>query len=936
MLFRSVHIDRTPPITTATLPAADSSNGWYASGPTVALTATDGLSGVNTTWYRIDGSAAQQYDGPFVEGLEGVHTVTFWSADVAGNAESAAGANNAVIVRVDTTKPTITGSREPAANAAGWNNTSVTVSFGCADGGSGVDSCPNPTTVASQGAGQSVTGTATDMVGNATSATVGGINVDLTSPTLTGAATSAPNADGWYKGDVGVHWTCGDDLSGVAGSCPADNTVTGEGENLSASTSIADKAGNARDATVGGIKIDRHGPETTVSAPSDWQTSGVVLDVTANDNLSGVKATYFTVNGGPTKSGNKVSLSEDGTYSLAFWSVDKAGNEGVHGTASVKIDRSAPTITHNVKPDPNGDGWNNSDATVHFLCDDVTSGVKSCTPDQVVTTEAADQKVAGTAVDNAGNSASDTATINLDKTKPTITGKANRAANAAGWYNAKVTVNFTCSDDLSGVVDCADDQTVSEGANESVSGTVYDKAGNVQTTTVSGLNVDVTAPTLSGTPTTSPNAQGWYSGNVTVHWSCSDALSGVAGCPADTVITGDGDNLSSTATVTDKAGNETTRTVGGIKIDRAAPVTMASAPDPTFASGWYAAPVTVTLSAVDGLSGVDVTHYSVDGGAATVYDHPFAVGKGVHVVTFWSRDAAGNVEDKTAAGHSLALKVDDVAPAISGAPTASANANGWYNGPVTVHFACSDAQTAVDSCGPDRTLSSEGANQSVAGTAKDVAGNTATATVGPINIDRTPPTFAAYTGPTSFTAGQTVTAPSCSASDALSGLAGCTVVKSGSGFGNAKGVGDFTYSFTATDNAGNSAFQSVTLHVGYKWSGFLQPVTNTAHDLGPASAFKAGSTVPVKFQLKDAGGSPIQATYMPVWLQPVDGGTTSTTATAVSNTSPGTVGGSFKWDASAQQYVFTWQTPKSGAGHYYRIGVQLDSGDTYTTLIVLQ
>jgi hypothetical protein len=48
------------------------------------------------------------------------------------------------------------------------------------------------------------------------------------------------------------------------------------------------------------------------------------------------------------------------------------------------------------------------------------------------------------------------------------------------------------------------------------------------------------------------------------------------------------------------------------------------------------------------------------------------------------------------------------------------------------------------------------------------------------------------------------------------------------------------------------------------------------------------------------------------------------------------VGGSFKWDATAQQYVFTWQTPKSGAGHYYRIGVQLDSGDTYTTLIVLK
>src|SRR4029079_17702836 len=116
-----------------------------------------------------------------------------------------------------------------------------------------------------------------------------------------------------------------------------------------------------------------------------------------------------------------------------------------------------------------------------------------------------------------------------------------------------------------------------------------------------------------------------------------------------------------------------------------------------------------------------------------------------------------------------------------------------------------------------------------------------------------------------------------------------------SGFVNPNGVGDFTYAFTATDKAGNAASQSVTLHVGYKWTGFLQPITNTAHDLGTASAFNAGQTVPVKFQLKNAGGAVVQASYMPVWLQPVDGGTTSTTATATSSTAPATVGGSFKW-----------------------------------------
>jgi hypothetical protein len=935
-----IHIDRTAPSTTATLPDLDSTNGWYAHSPTVSLTATDGLSGVATTYYKIDGGSPQAYASPFTEELEGAHTVTFWTADQAGNVEDAAGANNTVTIRLDTTKPTIGGSRQPGANGAGWNNEPVTVSFTCVDGGSGIEGCTDPVTLSTQGANQSVDGIATDKVGNTSTASVGDINIDLNNPALSGAATTNPNPNGWYKGDVTVHWTCSDDLSGVSGSCPADSTVTGEGSNLSASASVSDKAGNTTAATVDGIKIDRRGPETSVSAPSDWQTSEVVLDVTATDNLSGVKAAYFTVNGGSTQTGNKISLTTDGTYTLTFWSVDYAGNEGVHGTASVKIDRAAPSIVHTIKPDPNDDGWDNSDATVHFICEDPISGIKSCTADRVVTTEGVDQKVVGTAVDNAGNSSTDTATVNLDKTKPTISGKSDRPANGDGWYSDNVTVNFACTDGLSGIAQCASDQTVSEGLNQSVSGTAYDKAGNKQMVTIGGINVDETAPSLLGAPTSDPNANGWYSDNVRVQWTCSDALSGMSGtCPADNVVTGEGDNLSATASVSDKAGNQTTATVSRLHIDRTAAVTTASVPDPTYPSGWYGGPVTVTLLATDNLSGVDATYYSMDRGSPTTYDSRFQVGKGVHTVTFWSKDQAGNVEDKTTSGHSLTLKVDNLAPTITGAATTSPNANGWYNGLVTVHFTCSDAESGIaqGGCPADKSVAGEGAGQYVKGTATDVAGNTATATVGPISIDLTAPAFAPNNGPTNFIVGQVVTPPTCQASDALSGLASCLLTgRTGSGFANANGVGAFTYTFTATDKAGNTATQSVTLQVSYKWTGFLQPVTNTNHDLGIASTFNAGSTIPLKFQLKNAAGKVMQTTYMPVWLQPVDLGTTKTDDTPFNPTDPPTVGGSFKWDASAQQYIFTWQTPRAAAGHYYRIGVTLDSGDTYTTLIILK
>ena len=34
----------------------------------------------------------------------------------------------------------------------------------------------------------------------------------------------------------------------------------------------------------------------------------------------------------------------------------------------------------------------------------------------------------------------------------------------------------------------------------------------------------------------------------------------------------------------------------------------------------------------------------------------------------------------------------------------------------------------------------------------------------------------------------------------------------------------------------------------YKWDGFRQPITDTAHDLGAMSTFKAGSTIPVRYE----------------------------------------------------------------------------------------
>jgi hypothetical protein len=381
----------------------------------------------------------------------------------------------------------------------------------------------------------------------------------------------------------------------------------------------------------------------------------------------------------------------------------------------------------------------------------------------------------------------------------------------------------------------------------------------------------------------------------------------------------------------DNAGNQ--ETWGGVDVmyDTIAPTVTHTVNPAANAAGWNNANVTVHFIATDddGGSGVDPSTVTPDQTVSTE--------TASQVVNGSAADYAGNVGTDT-----VTVKLDKTAPAIGGAATTQPNASGWYTGAVTVHFTCADTgtvQSGIAICPADVVLSTDGGSQSVTGTATDKAGNTASVTVSGINIDSTGPaiTGISLTNGAIYTLGDPAIPtrqPTCTASDSGSGVATCSVTVTG---GQPNGVGTFTFTATAIDKAGNTTTQTGSYRVIYRWDGFLQPINDTAHQTSlTTSTFKGGSTVPVKFQLKDCNGNVVQASSLPAWLTPAKGSVTTAPVDETTYSDPATNGTTYRWDATSQQYIYNWSTKGSTAGYYYRIGVTLDDGQTYYVFIGLR
>ena len=394
-----------------------------------------------------------------------------------------------------------------------------------------------------------------------------------------------------------------DDPKGVKGTIPFDTFFTG-GEGQYDFYTIAVAKGKLREPTPSGPKastiVDATAPEVAVSRPSpnSWTTAAIV-EWTATDGVSGVEAVEIALDGSPVGPPQPPS----GVLTLPNLA------SGSHSLKITAEDRAG----------------NARRVVVPFSFDPNAPAVELTSPQPNAYLNRRDVRVAWTSSDSA--SGIDHFSLRVDSgPEVVLPGSAREHAVAS----------------------------VPEGIHI-VSLTAVDVAGNTATAIVA-FTVDATPPDIA---VISPVEGAYVAGTqVTVLWSASDAVSGIAryevaldlGAPVSLPGAGaysfpdvpEGLHRVSVRAV-DRAGNAREAFVNAI-LDATAPQFIVLSPVP---GGMITGAVTVSWRVADLISGVDRVELSLDG--ATAFDvtgrttHTFdAPAMGSHSVTLRAVDRAGN------------------------------------------------------------------------------------------------------------------------------------------------------------------------------------------------------------------------------------------------------------------------------------------------------
>jgi hypothetical protein len=216
---------------------------------------------------------------------------------------------------------------------------------------------------------------------------------------------------------------------------------------------------------------------------------------------TGQTITAYNWNFGDGTSGTGASpvhaYANVGTYNVSLTVTDTAGlTNTVTTTAQIALPPNPVSIRAVVSPAPNAAGWNNSAVTVSFVCTTTGSPIVSCPGPQRISSDVANDVVSGTVRDAAGDTASASATVNLETIAPAIS-IASPANNATiSLSTTTIGVNGTVTSDVATIV-----SVTCNGAAAAVSGTAF----TCTATLTPGANtVSVAAKDIAGNTRTVP------------------------------------------------------------------------------------------------------------------------------------------------------------------------------------------------------------------------------------------------------------------------------------------------------------------------------------------------------------------------------------------------------------------------------------------------
>jgi len=160
-----------------------------------------------------------------------------------------------------------------------------------------------------------------------------------------------------------------------------------------------------------------------------------------------------------------------------------------------------------------------------------------------------------------------------DTTPPVITPTVTGTLGDSGWYTSNVNVSWTVTDSNSAITSqtgCGPTTVSVDTASVTFTCTAT-SAGGMASQSVT-LKRDATAPVATATAAPAPNGNGWNNTGVTVTFTGTDGLSGIASCTAAAVLV-EGAGQSASGTCTDNAGNVSDpATASDINVDKTNPV----------------------------------------------------------------------------------------------------------------------------------------------------------------------------------------------------------------------------------------------------------------------------------------------------------------------------------------------------------------------------